>query len=131
MSKIVRAANSMHSNSDKISNVINHNDHWFFLYDEKYAWCIETLIYEGQNRYTLYFLKDGESFFINDIVKIGRLSRQNVKSLVKQGEAIEYDSNEIGTNEALTAFRLLYMDVKEKGFGIDKVLDEIIHYEGN
>ena len=47
--------------------------------------------------------------------------------MVKQGAAIEYNSNEIGTDEALQAFRLLYTAVKEKGIGIDKVFDEILN----
>ena len=127
MSKIVAAANAMVSNSNKISTVININSYWFFLYDEKYAWCIESWNYEGENRYMLYFIKAEGNFYINDAKVFERLSRKDVRSLVKEGEAIEYNSNEIGTDEALQAFRLLFTAVKEKGIGIDKVLDEIIN----
>lgn len=99
----------------------------FFLYEGKYAWCIESLDYEGENSSVLYFLKAEGKFYIKDIKIFERLSRQDVRSLVKQGEAIAYNSNEIGTDEALQAFRLLFTTVKEKGIGIDKVLDEIIN----
>ena len=127
MSKIVAAVKVMVSNSNKISNVINLNSYWFFLYDEKYAWCIESWYYEGENRYMLYFLKAEGKFYVSDAKEYERLSRKDVKSLIKEGKAIEYNSSEIGTDEVLQAFRLLFTVVKEKGIGIDKVLDEIIN----
>ena len=127
MSKIVPAVKAMVSNSNKISNVINLNNYWFFLYDEKYAWCIESWYYEGENRYMLYFLKAEDSFYVSEAKVLERLSRKDVKSLIKEGKAIEYNSSEIGTDEALQAFRQLFTVVKEKGIGIDKVLDEIIN----
>jgi len=127
MSKIVAAAKAMLSNSNKISTVINYNSYWFFLYDQKYAWCIQSWDYEGENRYMLYFLKAEGNFYIDEAGVFERLSRKDVKSMVKEGEAIEYNSNEIGTDEALQAFRLLYTAVKEKGIGIDKVFDEILN----
>tara|TARA_B100000614_G_scaffold201901_1_gene183247 strand:+ start:2486 stop:2884 length:399 start_codon:yes stop_codon:yes gene_type:complete len=127
MSKIVEAVKVMVSNSNNISNVINLNSYWFFLYDEKYAWCIESWYYEGENRYMLYFLKAEGNFYVGDAREFERLSRKDVKSLIKEGNAIEYNSSEIGTDEVLQAFRLLFTAVKEKGVGIDKVLDEIIN----
>ena len=127
MSKIVAAAKAMLSNSNKISTVINYNSYWFFLYDQKYAWCIQSWDHEDENRYMLYFLKAEGNFCIDEVGVFERLSRKDVRSMVKEGEAIEYNSNEIGTDEALQAFRLLYTAVKEKGIGIDKVLDEIIN----
>lgn len=127
MSKIVAAVKAMVASSNKISNVININSYWFFLYDQKYAWCIESWYYEGENRYMLYFLKAEESFYVSDARVFERLSRKDVKSRIKEGKAIEYNSSEIGTDKALHAFRLLFTVIKEKGIGIDKVLDEIIH----
>ena len=127
MSKIVAAVKAMVSNSNKILNVLNLNSYWFFLYDEKYAWCIESWYYEGENRYMLYFLKEEGKFYVSDAKEFERLSRKDVKSLIKEGKAIEYNSSEIGTDEVLQAFRLLFTVVKEKGIGIDKVLDEIIN----
>jgi hypothetical protein len=75
----------------------------------------------------LYFITVKGKFYVNEEREFEILSRQNVQSLVKQGAAIEYNSNEIGTDEALQAFRLLYTAVKEKGIGIDKVFDEILN----
>ncbi len=126
MSKIVTVANAMLSSSNKISTVINYHSYWFFLYDEKYAWCIQSWDHEDKNKYMLYFLTVEGNFYINEAREFEILSRQDVKSMVKNGKAIEYNSNEIGTDEALQAFRLLYTAVKEKGIGIDKVFDEIL-----
>ena len=126
MSKIVTVANAMLSSSNKISTVINHDSYWFFLYDEKYAWCIQSWDHEDKNKYVLYFLTVEGTFYVNEAREFEILSRQDVKSMVKNGKAIEYNSNEIGTDDALQAFRLLYTAVKEKGIGIDKVFDEIL-----
>ena len=127
MSKIVKAANTMVSNSNKISEVINHDNVWFFLYDKKYAWCMKSWDYEGDNKYLLYFLMGNESSYVNDGREFEILSRQDINLLVKNGTAIEYSTNEMCSDEALQAFRQLYITVREKGFGIDKVLDEIIN----
>ena len=126
MSKIIEVTNVMISNSNKISTVINHDGGWYFLYDEKYAWCIKSWDYEGENRYLLYFLTGKGSSFVNDGREFEILSRKDIGSLVKNGTAIEYNTNEIGSDEALQVFRLLYTTVREKGIGIDKVFDEII-----
>ena len=126
MSKIVKVVNAMLSNSNSISTVINHDGYWFFLYDEKYAWCIQSWDFEGENRYMLYFLKGEGSSYVNDVREFEILSRQDVRSLTKNGKAIEYNTNEISSDEALQSFRLLYTAVREKGIGIDKVFDEII-----
>jgi hypothetical protein len=126
MSKIVAVANAMVSNSNKISTVINNDNYWFFLYNEKYAWCIQSWDYEGENRIMLYFIKVKGNFYVNEFIEFEIMSRKDVKSLVKLGEAIEYNSNELGADDALQTFRLLYSAVKEKGIGIDKVFDEIL-----
>ena len=83
--------------------------------------------YEGENRYMLNFLKTEGNFYVGDAREFERLSRKDVNSLIKEGRAIEYNSSEIGTDEVLQAFRLLFTAVKEKGIGLDKVLDEIIN----
>jgi hypothetical protein len=126
MSKIVAVTNAMNSSSNKISNVINSDGYWFFIYDEKFAWAIKSWDHEDKHKYILYFLTVKGNFYVKQAREFELLSRTDVRSLVKNGEAIEYNSNEIGTDEALQAFRLLYTAVKEKGFGIDKVFDEIL-----
>jgi len=49
-----------------------------------------------------------------------------INLLLKNAKAMEYSTNEMCSDEALQAFRQLYMTIREKGFGIDKVFDEII-----
>ena len=126
MSKIVKVTNVMLSNSNKISTVINRDGVWFFLYDDRYAWCLKSLDYEGENRYLLYYLTGKGSDYVNDKREFEILSRQDIYSLVKNGTAIEYNTNQLCSDEALQAFRQLYITVREKGIGIDKVFDEII-----
>ena len=126
MSKIVAVTDVMISNSNKISTVIHIDSYWFFLYDKKYAWCIQSVGNEGGNRYRLYFLKIEGEFAVNDHKQFEIVSRQDINALVKDGEAIEYDSCEVGSKEALQSFGMLYSAVKEKGIGIDKVFDEIL-----
>ena len=126
MSKIVAVVDAMSSNPNKITKVINLDSYWFFLYNEKYAWCIQNRGNEGQIRYLLHFIKVADKFVVNDPKQFEIVSRQNVDSLVKNGEAIEYDSNEVGSDEALHSFRMLYSTVKERGIGLAKVFDEIL-----
>ena len=64
--------------------------------------------------------------YVNDVREFEILSRKEVSSLVKTGTAIEYNTNELDSDEALQSFRLLYTAIREKGIGIDKVFDEII-----
>lgn len=126
MSRIVAVAKVMYSNPSKISSVINLDSYWFFLYDNKYAWCIQNIGDEGKNRYRLFFIKVEKEFAVDDPKQFEIVSRQDINSFVKNGEAIEYDSYEVGSKEVLHSFGMLYSVVKEKGIGIDKVFDEIL-----
>ena len=126
MSRIVAVAKVMYSNPSKISSVINLDSYWFFLYDNKYAWCIQHIGDEGNNRYRLFFIKVEKEFVVDDPKQFEIVSRQDINSFVKNGEAIEYDSYEVGSKEIHHNFGLLYSVVKEKSIGIDKVFDEIL-----
>ena len=126
MSRIAAVANAMFSNPNKISTVINLDSYWFFLYDQKYAWCIQNVGNEGGNRYKLFFIKVEGEFAVNDLKQFEIVSRQDIDSLVIEGAAIEYDSYELGSKEVLHSFGMLYSAVKEKGIGIDKVFAEIL-----
>ena len=66
MSRIVAVAKVMYSNPSKISSVINLDSYWFFLYDNKYAWCIQNIGDEGNNRYRLFFIKVEKEFVVDD-----------------------------------------------------------------
>ena len=126
MSRIGAVVDVISSNPNKITSVINLDSYWYFLYNEKYAWCIQNRGNEGQIRYLLYFIKVAGRFVVNDPKEFEIVSRQDVDSLVKNGQAIEYDSNELGSDEALHSFRMLYSAVKENGIGLAKVFDEIL-----
>jgi len=126
MSRIVAVAKVMYSNPNKITSVINLDSYWFFLYDKKYAWCIQNIGDEGKNRYRLFFIKVGKEFAVTDPKQFEIVSRQDIDLLVNDGEAIEYDSYEVGSKEIHHSFGLLYSVVKEKSIGIDKVFDEIL-----
>jgi hypothetical protein len=67
-----------------------------------------------------------KEFAVDDPKQFEIVSRQDINSFVKNGEAIEYDSYEVGSKEVLHSFGMLYSVVKEKGIGIDKVFDEIL-----
>jgi hypothetical protein len=126
MSRIVAVAKAMFSNPNKISSVINVDSYWFFLYGNKFAWCIQNLGDEGKNRYRLFFIKVENEFAVNNIKQFEIVSRQDIDSLVRNGEAIEYDSYEVDSKEIIYNFGLLYSVVKEKSIGIDKVFNEIL-----
>ena len=79
-----------------------------------------------KNRYRLFFIKVENEFAVNDLKQFEIVSRQDIDSLVKNGEAIEYDSYEVDSKEILYNFGLLYSVVKEKSIGIDKVFNEIL-----
>jgi len=126
MSRIVAVTKAMLSNPNRISSVINVDSYWFFLYGNKYAWCIQNVGEEDKNRYRLFFIKVENEFAVNDLKQFEIVSRQDIDSLVKNGEALVYDSNEVDSKEILYNFGLLYSVVKEKSFGIDKIFDEIL-----
>lgn len=126
MSRIVAVTKAMCSNPNKISSVINLDGYWFFLYDKKYAWCIQNIGNQGKNRYRLFFIKVEKEFAVKDPKQFEIISRQDIDLLVNDGEAIEYDSYEVGSKEIQYNFGFLYSLVKEKSIGIDKVFDEIL-----
>ena len=116
MFKIVQAINSMISNAEKITNVStygNDNGEFYFTYDNKYVWGIRQP--EDEDIYYLYFYPE-----IQDQKEL-----KNVKNWNKV-PCIDYSTNELKTREALESFRELYLIVKEKTFGVENILDEII-----
>jgi hypothetical protein len=117
MSKIVRAINAMVSNPDKIKAVTPgvENDEVFFSYMEKHKW---SLVHENrEDRYLLHFYPAD--------IPLERLAR------IPPGEwesipMVSYSSDELSGREAIASMRDLYMIVREKAYGVDEVLDEII-----
>ena len=117
MNKIVQAVNAMILKSSKISQVTPSidNNEIFFLYDKKYKWSM-SYNEENKNYYLMYYTTD---------LSIGKLA-----SIVDwpnyQNIYIAYNTNDIKTQEARESFAELYSIVKNKIFGMDSVLDDII-----
>lgn len=116
MSKIVRAANAMISNPNKITNVKKGKNEFFFMYNNKYAWSIRY-----DNEEDIYFL-----FYYHQKVKIDDLIKLEAMNWQDFSDFITYSSKELGTREAYKTFNEIYTIVKEKLLGIDKVLNDII-----
>ncbi|MFH1226727.1 MAG: hypothetical protein V1701_02335 [Planctomycetota bacterium] len=114
MSKAIQAINTMISNQDKISDVRKVNNSYIFLYNQKYVW--EIWYYEEGDVYSVSFYPEIKK--VIDVV--------NVIDNLTGINFITYNSKDFGTKEAYETFIELYRVVKEKLFGIDKVLDDII-----
>lgn len=113
MSKIVQAVNAMISNPILISGVVKGEKEIFFRYKGKYTWSMKK---DGNIHYLWYYpnhdvdeLLDCESNGFWDGV-----------------DMVGYNDNEIGTREAKASFAELYLLLKEKMFGVNNVLDDII-----
>jgi hypothetical protein len=116
MSKIVQAANSIILSKDKISNVNaahESGNELFFEFDKKYVWSI--------NSYD-----DGYSLFYYPRYKSAEKAAAVPPYDWQPHDYISYSSSDIGTFEAEQTFSELYSIIKEKQFGVDTVLDEII-----
>lgn len=117
MSKIVRAVNSMILNPSKISNVSVVDEEYFFMYDGKYKWSIKHYVSD----YLLYFFPEDET--IDNLVKY-------IESKPSEyPDYVFYNSDDLKTREAAESFGELYLIVKEKLYGLDKILDDIIEAE--
>lgn len=111
--KIIQVINAMISNKDKISNVLQNEGEYYFLYDNKYKWSIK----KSNDDYTLFFYPT-QAFSIEQLVKNN--------DWINFAEFVTYMSHEIKTREALESFSELYQIVSEKLYGLDDVFDEII-----
>lgn len=116
MSKIVIAVNVMLSNPKKISEVIETpiGAEIFFRYDRKHKWSI---IESGNGSHTLIYYPGPQA--LEYLAQLDPDEWGNVKM-------VSYRAEDIGTREALSSFAELYSVVKEKLFGMDEVLDDII-----
>jgi hypothetical protein len=115
MTKIVSAINAMISNPKKISSVIPCDDEIFFLYMSKYKWSI---MKTPSDTYNLWFYPGENS--------IEQLAAFHPSEWADFNHMVKYSSADIGTREAIDSFSELHTLVKEKAFGVDEALDEII-----
>jgi hypothetical protein len=103
--------------SEKISNVLKgiNEIEIFFLYDLKHKWSIFKS--SSKDEYNLHYYP-------------GKESLEQLASFTFEWEEyndfITYSSEDLKTREAYESMEELYRTVKEKAYGIDKALDDII-----
>jgi hypothetical protein len=117
MSKIVKAINVMVSNERAISNVIKgyESSELFFMYDNKHKWSI---IKNDGGEYFLHYYPGDQELEI--------LAGWPDVAWREFSEMVSYNSNDLGTKEAISSLSELYTVVQEKLYGMDKALDDII-----
>lgn len=114
MSKVVQAVNAMISNPNSISNVMKSGRELFFLYKDKYKWSINR---REKGDYQLFFYPGGE-----ELADLAHYEAQDWEGTAIVG----YSDSEIGTKEATASFAELYTLIKERVYGVNEVLDDII-----
>jgi hypothetical protein len=118
MSKIITAINVMVSNPDLITNTIKGENatECFFTYDNKHLWSI---------------FKNNAGFY-NMAYYPGNQNAEKLAAIPDEFwdeesiNCVTYSSKELGVPEAKQSMSELLVVVKEKIFGIDHVLDDII-----
>ena len=117
MNKIITAINTMISNENSINSVIQgySDNEIFFIYNEKYKWSISS---NDHNIIYLHYYPGSQN--------IEELSRMSDVEWSEFKQLVSYNSNELGTNEALASLNELRTIVQGKLFGMDDVLNEII-----
>jgi hypothetical protein len=113
MSKIVQAVNAMISNPDNITKVLKGNDEYFFSYKDKYSWSMS----RREDEHVLWFYPN-----ITHIEELASYEGHEWEDV----NMVTYKDSEIGTREARASFAELFTLLKEKVFGVNKVLDDII-----
>jgi hypothetical protein len=115
MSKIVQAVNSMVARPANIGSVIAGESagELYFLYRGKYKWSIA----KQDADFGLWYYPGKAT--------IEELSRYQGPDWEDE-PLVYYSTKDIGTHEAKASFAELYTLVKEKLYGMDKLLDEII-----
>ena len=104
----------MISNKKLITNVIASPNEIFFLYDGRYVWSIRR---EDDGDYFLWYYPKARS--VEEIA-------QNEGDSWEEIPMVVYKTSEIGTKEARASFAELHSIVKERIFGMEDVLDDII-----
>ncbi|MFY9261491.1 MAG: hypothetical protein WAO71_13400 [Gallionella sp.] len=114
MSKIVQAINVMIANPELITNVLSGDGEFFFLYKGKYKWGIT----QREQKLFLWFYPGKES--LEELESLSHMGAWEGVDMVKYVDA------EIGTREAIASFSELYTLIKEKRYGVQEMLEDII-----
>lgn len=113
MSKIVQAVNAMITNIDLVTDVSPGMHEVFFRYKGKYTWSMRK---DAADHY-LYFYPN---------TNVETLLWHDINGQWDSVNMIVYKDSEIGTREAKASFSELFILLKERQFGVNDVLDEII-----
>ena len=118
MSKIVKAINVMISNEEMITNAIKgvDGDEVFFVYDKKHKWSLISA--DNGEFFELHYYPGSET-----IEQLALLDDEGWDDFT---DMVSYSSKEIGGREAKDSLSELYTILKEKLFGMDEVLNDII-----
>lgn len=117
MNKIIQVINTLVSNSGKITNVlVTQNDEFFFMYNNKHKWSI----IESKEDI------DSISIFLypDETIKLETLAFDTDYNDYKR--FVAYRSQDFKSTEAIESFRELLKIVKDKIYGVDEILDEIL-----
>lgn len=118
MSKVISAANAMIANPKKIGPVLTGRggNEIFFTYDGKYNWSMTN----PKDNYFLFFYPASSNYTLEQLASIEEPEEWDHLAMVR------YDAKELGTREAMQTFSELYTVIKEKVYGVNEALDDII-----
>lgn len=121
MSKIIEAINVMISNHENIDQVYQgtYASEVFFRYAKKHKWSI--LKSDSGDYYLSYY---------SGRYDLEEMARWPDEAWHDFDDMVSYNSKDLGTKEARDSLRELHTLVKEKVFGMDTVLDDIIKSDG-
>lgn len=114
MSKIVQAVNAMISNPKLITTVLQGKNEFFFLYKNKYKWSVSR---SDKGDHFLFFYPGDES--IETLMHYDHNDWEGT-------QMVTYRDTDIGTKEAKASFAELFTLIKERVYGVNEVLDDII-----
>lgn len=119
MNKIVQAVNTMISNQKLITNVVSCGKETFFLYKGKYKWSLQD---DDDGDYLLWYYPGGGT--------VEELASLDAGEDWADIPMVTYKTAELGTREARASFADLYATLREKAYGMNDVLEDIISDAG-
>ena len=118
MNKIIQVINAMISNSERISNVlVTQSNEFFFIYNDKHKWSLIEDKKNDKKSIILFLYPDEE-------IKLETLAFDTDFSEYKG--FVSYRSDDFKSAEAIESFKELLNIVKNKIYGVDEILDEIL-----
>ena len=116
MNKIIQVINVMISNAQKVTNVIvNKEDEFFFIYNKNHKWSITED--ENDGSVSLFLYPDEQ-------IKLEELAFETDYGVYKK--FVAFSSDDFKSKELTESFVELMNLVKNKIYGVDDILDEIL-----